>query len=95
MGLLNHGAADNGSVLKHVLQIDQIAVVHMLCEIVRIMEMNDSLIVGGHNLRRKQDTLGDVLAHLAGHVVALYAVDRRVLVGIFLLYFLIVALNEA
>ena len=42
VGLLDQGAGDDGAVLQHVLQIHQIAVVHMLGIIVRVMEMDDA-----------------------------------------------------
>ena len=95
MGLLDHGAADHGSVLKHVLQIHQIAVVHVLGKIIGIVEMNQSLIVGGYNVVGKKNPLGDILAYLTGHVVTLHAVDRGILVGVLLLDFFIVAFNQA
>ena len=91
---LNQSAADDGSVLKHVLQIDQVAVVHMLSEVVRIMEVEDALFMGLHNIGRKKQTLCDVPRNLTGHVVSLGRVHHRVLVGVFLLYFLITTLDE-
>ena len=45
--------ADHRSVLQHVLQIDQITVVHMLRKIIRIMEMDDPLFVRLHNITRQ------------------------------------------
>ena len=57
--------------------------------------MDNALLVGGHNIRRKQNPFGNVFADLPGHVVPLYTVDRRIFVGIFLLDFLIVALDKA
>ena len=46
MRLFNIGAGNDGAVLQHVLQIHQIAVVHMLGIIVRVMEMDDAGLVG-------------------------------------------------
>ncbi len=92
--LFDHRFRDDGAVLEHVLQIDEAAVVHVLGEVVRIVEVNDSLVVGFHDFRRQQEPLRDVLGHLAGHVVALDAVDKRVFVGVFLLDFLVVALEQ-
>ena len=46
------------------------------------------------DLRGEQHTHGQILADLAGHIVTLYAVDGRVLVGVLLLDFLVVALDE-
>ena len=48
----------------------------------------------GDNILGKEQTGGDVLGYLARHVVALNAVDRRVLVGVFLLDFFVVAFDE-
>ena len=95
MGLLDQGAGDDGAVLQHVLQIHQIAVVHMLGIIVRVMEMDDAGLVGVHHFLGKQNTTGDVLADLARHVVPLDGVDGGVLVGVLLLDFLVIALDQA
>ena len=91
---LNQSAADDGPVLEHVFQIDQIAVMHMLSEVVRIVEVDDALLVSLHNIGRKKQTLCDVPRNLTGHVVSLGRVHHRVLVGVFLLYFLITTLDE-
>ncbi len=40
--LFDHGLTDHSSVLKHILKIDQVTVMLFLCEIVGIVEMNDS-----------------------------------------------------
>ena len=66
----------------------------MLCKIVCVMEMDKSLFMCLHNIFRKQETLRDVLADLTGHIITLYAVDRRILVGILLLDFLVVTLEK-
>ena len=68
---------------------------HVLSKIVRVMEMDDALLMGLNDIRRKQNPAGDILADFAGHIVALDAVDRRVLVGILLLDFLVVTFDEA
>ena len=57
--LVNHCLADHSSILQHVLQIDQIAVVHMLRKIVRIVEMDESLL-----LVRLHDITGAVSSRL-------------------------------
>ena len=94
VGLLDHGAADDRAVLEHILQIDQIAVMHMLGIIIRIMKMDDPLAVRLHDVFRKKHPARQVLAHLAGHVISLHAVDRRILIGILLLHIFIVALDQ-
>ena len=94
VGLLDHGAGDDGAVLQHILQIDQVAVVHVLGIVVHIVEVDDAGLMGLHDLLRQQQTAGDILAHLAGHVVTLDRVDGGVFVGVLLLGFLVVALDE-
>ena len=44
MRLLDHSLADDRPVLEHVLQVDQVAVVFLLCKIVRVVEMDDPLL---------------------------------------------------
>lgn len=95
VGLRDKSTADNGTILQHILQIDQITVVHMLGKIIRVVKMDDALLMGLHDIRRKQNTAGDILADLACHIVALYAVDSGVLIGILLLDFLIITFNQA
>ena len=66
---------------------------HVLGKVVRIMEVNQALIVSIHNLLGQQHALGQVLGNLAGHIVALNGVDGRVLVGVLLLDLFVIALN--
>ena len=92
--LFNQSAADDRAVLQHIVQIDEVAVVHVLGVVVGIVEVDDALLMRFDDLRGEQHTHGQILADLAGHVVTLYAVDGRVLVGVLLLDFLVVALDE-
>ena len=92
--LLNQRTRDNSTVLEHILQVHQVAVMHVLGKVVRIMEVNQTLIVSIHNLLGQQHTLSQVLGDLAGHVVALNGVDGRVLVGVLLLDLFVIALNQ-
>ena len=94
MRLLDQGARDDGAVLQHVVQVHQIAVVHVLGIIVGVMEVDDALLMRLDDVRRQQHPHRQVLADLAGHIVALHAVDGGVLVGVLLLDFLVVALNQ-
>ena len=43
VGLFNIGAGDDGAVLQHILQVDQIAVVHVLRKVVGIVEVDQAL----------------------------------------------------
>ncbi len=92
--LLNQRTRDNSAVLEHVLQVHQIAVVHVLGKVIRIVEMNQALIMGIHDLLGQQHTLSQVLGDLAGHVVTLNGIDGRVLVGVLLLDLFVVALDQ-
>ena len=92
--LLNQRLADDRPVLKHILQVDQVAVMFLLCIIVRIMKMNDPSFMRPDNLLRKQDSAAQIPADLTGHIITLSGVDDRILVGVLLLYFLIVLLDQ-
>ena len=67
---------------------------HMLCKVVGVVKVNETLFVCLNNIGRKQHSSCKVTAYLACHIVTLNAVYGRILVGVFLLYFLVVALNE-
>ena len=67
---------------------------HMLGIVVRVMEVDDAGVVGFYNVRGQQQTVGDIPADLAGHIVPLDGVDRGVFVAVLLLGLLVVALDE-
>ena len=67
----------------------------MLGIVIRIVKMNDSFVMGIHNLLGQQNAVGDIPGYLSGHIVPLGRVDDGVLVGVFLLGFLVVAFNQA
>ena len=92
--LFDHGLADDGAILQHVFQIDEVAVVLALGEIVGIVEMDDALLVRFHDFFREQQAAGEVLRYLAGHVVTLRGIDDRVLIRIFLLHFFVIKVDE-
>ena len=92
--LLNQSAGNDRAVLQHIVQVDEVAVVHMLGIVVGIVEVDDAFLVRFDDLRGKQHTHRQILADLTGHIVALDAVDGGVLVGVLLLDFLVVALDQ-
>ena len=94
VGPLDEGPGDDGAVLQHVLQVHEVAVVHVLGEVVRVVEVEDALPVGLHDVQGQQNALRDVPAHLARHVVPLGGVHHRILVAVLLLGLLIAALDE-
>ena len=91
---LDLGAADHRSVLQHVVQVDQVAVVHVLGVVVGVVEMDDSFLVRLDDFLGKQQAAGDVLGDFSCHIVALDAVDHRILVAVFLLDLLVLAFQK-
>ena len=91
---LDEGAGDHRAVLQHVLEVHEVAVVHVLREVVGVVEVDDALVVSLHNVLRKKLPHCYVLGNFTRHVVALHGVDSRVLVGVLLLDFLVVTLNK-
>ena len=94
MGLFDHGARDDGTVLQHILQVHKVAVVHMLGEIVHVVEVDNALLMGLHDVGGEKHPLCQVLGDLARHVVPLDGVDLGILVGVLLHDLLVVGLDE-
>ena len=92
--LLDHGLADHGAVLQHVLQVDEVAVVLALRVIIGVVEVNQALLMRLHNLLGEQNAARQVLRNFSRHVVALGRVDDRVLVRVLLLHFLVRLVNQ-
>ena len=67
---------------------------HVLGKVVGVVEVDEPFVVRRHDVGRQQDAAREVLAHFARHIVALHRIDGGILVGIFLLDFLVVALDE-
>ena len=76
-------------VLEHILKVYEVAVMHVLGEIIRVMEMDDTFSLGFEYVFRKQVFIGIMPAPLPGHVIPLYGQDGGVLIGVLLLYFLV------
>ena len=53
MGLFNFGFADDGAVLQHILEVYEVAVVHVLCEVVGIVEVDQPLLVSLYDVGRQ------------------------------------------
>ena len=80
MRALDQRAGDYRAVLQHVLKIYQIAVVHMLGEVIGVVEVDYALVMRLDNFARQQYAVGYIALHLARHVVALGRIDHRVFV---------------
>ena len=94
MRLLDHGFTDNSSILQHVLQINQIAVVLSLSKIIGIVKMDNAFSMCPDDFLRQKQTHGQILADFAGHVVSLGGIDDWIFIGVFLLDFLIHPINQ-
>ena len=94
LGLFNKSSADDGTVFQHVFKVDKVAVVHMLGEVVGVMEVDDALVVCPHNILGEQHSACNVLRHLACHVVTLNRVDGGIFIGILCLNFFVGALDQ-
>ena len=95
MRALDQRAGDDRAVLEHILQIDQVTVVHMLGIIIGIVKMDDAFLVRLNDILGQQQAVGDISGNLARHIVALRGVDDGVLVGVFLLGLFVAALDQA
>ena len=54
MRLLNHGFGNHGAVLEHILQVNEVTVMLLLRIVIGIMEMNNAVLMGVHNIFREQ-----------------------------------------
>ncbi len=91
---LYHGSGNNRSVLEHILKVNKVAVVHMLSIIIRVVEMNNTLVVSFHYILRKQYTVSDVARHLTCHIVTLSRINYGILIRVFLLCLFVIALYK-
>ena len=62
---------------------------HVLGIVIRVVEVDDALLMCLDDVLGQEDAVGQVAADLARHVVTLGRVDDRVLVGVFLIHFFI------
>ena len=62
--------------------------------VIRIMEVNDSLLMSMHDLLREQNATAQILADLSCHIISLCGVDDRILVGVLLLDLLVDVLDQ-
>ena len=92
---LDKGTGNDGAILQHILQIDQITVMHMLGKIVAVVEVDDPLPVSFHDLSGQQQALTEIPRHFTSHIIPLGRIDHRVFIGVFLLGLLVAAFNKA
>ena len=59
LGRLDHLAVNGSAVVQHVLDIDQTTVEDRLDEIIRIMEMQHTVVVRHGNMLRQKQTSGN------------------------------------
>ena len=61
MGLINASTRNNSAVLQHILQVHQVAVVHVLGKIICIMEVDQTIFMCFNNFWVQQQTSGQIL----------------------------------
>ena len=73
---------DAGAATKHILEVDQAAIEHRLDDVVHVVEVDRPAVVRHHDVRRHEESAGDILGDLAGDQVALRGDDLGVLVRV-------------
>ena len=94
MWFLNECLADNRAILKHILQINQAAIVHGLSKVIGIMKMNNALLVGFHYIVWKEHLHSQILRHFPSHVITLSRKYLWILVRVLTIYVLILSRNN-
>ncbi len=94
LGRLNHLAVDGGAVIQHVLDINEAAVEDRLDEIVRIMKMEDSVVMGHGDMLRQKHASGHISGDLPCDIVPLGGGQPGVLVGILLRQLLVLIADQ-
>ena len=90
----NQCSCNNRAILEHIFQIDKIAVMHVLCIVVAVMEMDDSFLMRFHDVLWKKNPVSQIAADFTGNVITLGGIYNWVLIRILLFCFFIVAFNE-
>ncbi len=95
LGAFDQLAVHHRAVVQHIPQVHQAAVEHGLDEVIRIVEMDDTLIMGPGNLFRQHHPAGQVTGHFPGNQVTLGGHHDGVLVGVFLHDILVLVADQA
>ena len=64
-------AANTRAILKHVLEINQVAIVHVLCKVVSVMEMDKAVIISFSYIFWKQILISIIAAPFTRHIITL------------------------
>ena len=84
LGAFDELAVHHGAVFQHVPDVDQAAVEDGLDEVVGVVEVDGSLVVGLGDVLGQKNTPGQVPAHLSGDVIPLGGGDHGVFIGVLL-----------
>ena len=66
----------------------------MLGKIVQVMEMDDTFAMSFYYILGQKQAARNVFGNFAGHIVALNAIDGRILVGVFFFGFFAAAFDK-
>ena len=94
MWTLNQSTGNHRAVLQHVIEVEQVAVVHMLGIVISIVEMDNTRVVSLDDIFRQKHTHGKVFTYLTCHIISLNRNDLRILIGILLLDLFVPVLNQ-
>ena len=94
VGLLDHGLTDHRSVLQHILQVDEVAVMLLLRVVIGVVEVDHALLVRLYDILRKQEALREIPGDLPRHIVSLRGIDDRIFVRVLLLQLLIGLIDQ-
>ena len=95
LGAFDELAVHHGAVVQHIADVDEAAVEDGLNEIVRVVEVEQTLVMGLGDLLRQQDAAGQVPADDAGDVVPLGGSHGGILVGVLLRHLLVGVVEQA
>ena len=89
LGRFDHFAVDGSTVVQHILDIDQTAVEDRLDKIIRIMEMQHTVVMCHGNMLRQKQTSGNITGHFTCNIVSLCGCQSGIFIGILLCQLLI------
>ena len=89
LGRFDHFAVDGSTVVQHILDIDQTAVEDRLDKIIRIMEMQHTIVMCHGNMLRQKQTSGNITRHFTCNIVSLCGCQAGIFIGILLCQLLI------
>lgn len=73
-------ATDTCAILQHILKINNVAIVHVLCKVVGIVEMDKTIFMSFSDVFGQQILVGVITASFTRHVITLDGQNGWVLI---------------